>query len=204
MWEQKLGLEIQSREHPTRTSSGAQEDSLWFRFLGELRTDDVRSSRRNPMFSPSEKIAENLKSLVPMCPRALDLMDRFLDDLRRHGKLRAENFGSPELVAFLEDKRKEALEIKTISEQAIIDSETSSDSMVTVDDADDSISIGASAVEKTNAFVDSFFDAPETHQRACVEMYLRKHTTNDMFALGNRGRPNNYFKQPLAQGWIWT
>ena len=36
MWEQKLGLEIESRNHPTRTSPGAQENSLWFRFLGEL------------------------------------------------------------------------------------------------------------------------------------------------------------------------
>ena len=42
LWEQKLGLEIESRYQPTQTSSGAEEIFLWFRFLGEQRTDSVR------------------------------------------------------------------------------------------------------------------------------------------------------------------
>ena len=36
MWEQKLGLEIESRDHPTRTLTGAPKKSLCFRYLVEL------------------------------------------------------------------------------------------------------------------------------------------------------------------------
>ena len=55
IWGRKLQLEVEFRDFKTLSSTGAQEQSLWFRFVGLPRIADQRTSRSNPMTSSDER-----------------------------------------------------------------------------------------------------------------------------------------------------
>jgi len=86
IWGSKLQLEVEFRDFKTLSSFGAQEQSLWFRFVGLPRIADQRTSRSNPMTSLGDvKVTD---TLAPMSDAAVFNLLEFHHRLDQAGKLR--------------------------------------------------------------------------------------------------------------------
>jgi hypothetical protein len=163
-------------------SNGQRKNLLWFRFLGDALPVEVHdpaetvghSSRRHSLMSPADIKLNTSRASTPMSKQSVLLLDQFYENCRQCGKLRANIFHQPEVVAFLSDIEKEA----STADREIVDYASPMD---TTDHSASSSGSSSSANDEKNAFVAMCFQAPLSHQRAFVVQYVKQHTSNAVY-----------------------
>ena len=119
---------------------------------------------------PADIKLNTSRASTPKSEQSVLLLDRFYDDCGKCGRLRANIFHQPEVVAFLSDKEKEA----SNADREIVDD---SSPMDITDHSASSIGSSYSTYDEKYAFVAMCFQAPSSHQRAFVVQYVKQHTS---------------------------